>query len=135
METTLQYEIDHYDLDDLESPWQGINIMTDARHGWRKNAKDSSIVAIREQSHQVLQHVHITKHDDHCSQRHEKLGTQRVYEYLASQDVSVAVHTHDRNTSINKLIREHQPMTTSQNDTWHSVKALKKSVQKNSRRR
>ena len=110
--------------------WQGIDIMTDARHGWRKNAKDSSIVAIGDKSHQVLHHVHITKEDDHCSQRHEKLGTEKVYTYLDSQDVSVAVHAHDRNTSINKFVREKQPLTRNQNDTWHSVKSLKKELSK-----
>lgn len=31
----------------------GIAIMTDARHGWRNNAKDSSVVAIGEKTHQV----------------------------------------------------------------------------------
>lgn len=125
--TALQHEISGYDIDDH---WQGINIMTDARHGWRKNAKDSSVVAIGEQSHQVIQHVHVTKHDDHCSQRHERLETQKVYDYLDGQSVSVAVHAHDRNTSINKLVRDSQPATISQNDTWHSVKALKKAVAK-----
>lgn len=32
---------------------EGIEIMTDARHGWRKNAKDTSDVAIEEKSHKV----------------------------------------------------------------------------------
>lgn len=32
----------------------GITIMTDARHGWRKHAKDSSIVAIGEKTHLVI---------------------------------------------------------------------------------
>ena len=86
------------------------------------------MVAIGDRSHQVLQHVHVTKKDDHCSQRHEKIGTERVYSYLDSQCVSVAVHSHDRNTSINKMVRENQKMTINQNDTWHSVKSLKKSV-------
>lgn len=38
----------------------GIDIMTDARHGWRKIAKDSSIVALGEKSHKVLQCVTVT---------------------------------------------------------------------------
>ncbi|CAC5407084.1 unnamed protein product [Mytilus coruscus] len=33
--------------DDLD----GINIMTDARHGWRKNAKDTTVVALGEKTH------------------------------------------------------------------------------------
>lgn len=40
----------------------GIKIVTDARHGWRKNAKDIfSVVAIRENSHKVIDCVHVTK--------------------------------------------------------------------------
>lgn len=37
----------------------GINIVTDVRHGWRKNAKDSSVVA-----HKVIDCVHVTKAQD-----------------------------------------------------------------------
>jgi hypothetical protein len=33
--------------DDLET----IDIMTDARHGWHNNAKDTSVVAIGENKH------------------------------------------------------------------------------------
>jgi 5'(3')-deoxyribonucleotidase len=42
----------------------GINIMTDARHGWRKNSKDTSVVALGEQTHKVMDCVHITKSQD-----------------------------------------------------------------------
>jgi hypothetical protein len=43
-----------------------IDILTDARHGWRKNGKDSSIVAIGEKTHKVLSCQHVV------SQRHER---------------------------------------------------------------
>ena len=42
----------------------GIDIMTDARHGWRKNAKVSRTVATGEISHKVMNCVHITYTDD-----------------------------------------------------------------------
>jgi predicted GNAT family N-acyltransferase len=42
----------------------GINIMTDARHGWRKNSKDTSVVALREKTHKVMDCVHVTKTRD-----------------------------------------------------------------------
>ena len=42
IDTALLEEVASYDELD------GIDIMTDARHGWRKNAKDSSIVTIGE---------------------------------------------------------------------------------------
>ena len=83
-----------------------------------------------EKSHQVIQHVQLTKTEYHCTQRYEKLGTEKVHAYLQDQNVSVAVHAHDRNISINKTVRDNQPLTTNQNDTWHSVKELKKAVEK-----
>ena len=46
--------------------------------------------------------MHVTKNDDHVSQRHERLGTEMLYQNLdIKQNVSVAVHTHDRNMAIN----------------------------------
>ena len=70
IEQALHEEIGSYE--DVD----GIDIMTDARHGWRKNAKDTSVVAIGEKCHKVLQCVHITKQDDIVSQRHKK-GTEK----------------------------------------------------------
>lgn len=43
---------------------ESINIMFDARHGSRINAKDSSIVTIRNNTHKVLYCQHVTKTDD-----------------------------------------------------------------------
>ncbi|CAC5383144.1 unnamed protein product [Mytilus coruscus] len=54
-----------------------IDMLTDARHGWRKNAKDASIVAIGEKTHKVLSCQHVTKADEVVSQRHERIGTVR----------------------------------------------------------
>ena len=127
-EESLQYgmllEIGSYDVS--EDP-HGIEVMTDARHGWRKNAKDTSVVAIGCRSHHVLQHIHVTKADDLCTQRHERIGTKKLYSYFDDQDVSVAVHVHDRNMSINADVRT-KPLTVNQNDVWHAIKALKKSL-------
>lgn len=124
IQTALMLEMGHYDYDE---EWSGINILTDARHGWRKNAKDTSVVTIGERSHQVLLHTHVTKADDHCTQRHEKLGTEKAYDYFEEKGVEVAVHAHDRNMSINKLVKD-KPLTVNQNDTWHSIRTLKKVV-------
>ena len=103
--------------------------MTDARHGWRKNAKDSSIVAIGDNTHKVISCQHVTKTDDPVSQRHEKLGTERIYQHLRDQNVAVGIHTHDRNLSINKYIRE-ECESVNQNDTWHAIKSVKSSLKK-----
>ncbi|CAC5384549.1 unnamed protein product [Mytilus coruscus] len=105
-----------------------IDILTDARHGWRKNAKDASIVAIGEKTHKVLSCQHVTKADDVVSQRHERIGTNRVCTYLAEKE-AVGVHCHDRNLSINKYIRE-ETDAINQNDTWHCVKAVKTALKK-----
>ena len=90
--------------------------MTDARHGWRKNAKDTSVVAIGEKTHKVLSCEHVTKTDDTVTQRHERFGTEKIYQHLKNRSVAVGVHAHDRNLSINKFIRE-ECDSESQNDT------------------
>jgi hypothetical protein len=100
----------------------GINMMTDARHGWRKNAKDCSVVALGEDTHQVIKCEHLTKMDDPVSQRHEKVGTERIYHHLQEKGVAITVHTHDRNLSIGHTIN--------QNDTWHGVKSIKIKMKK-----
>ena len=105
----------------------GINIMTDARHGWRKNSKDTSVVALGEKTHKVMDCVHVTKTRDPVTQRHERIGTETIYEHLAEKDVSVKIHAHDRNLSINKFIKDTH-FTTNQNDLWHAVKAIKKAI-------
>ena len=112
--------------DEDEEPYEGIDIKTDARHGHRRNAKDTSVVALGERSHKVLQHVHITKEQDTVTQRHEKLGTDKIYQKLEQQNVMIRAHTHDRNMAVNKLVRDSN--IVNQNDVWHAVKALKKLV-------
>ena len=50
-----------------------------------------------------------------------------VYKYQDSKDVPVQIHTHDRNLTINKFVCE-QSDALNQNDAWHGIKGLKKSV-------
>ena len=52
-----------------------------------------------------------------------------TYDHLAEKDVSIKIHSHDRNLSINKFERDTN-FTTNQNDLWHAVKAVKKAVAK-----
>ncbi|KAJ8322416.1 hypothetical protein KUTeg_000025 [Tegillarca granosa] len=105
----------------------GINIMTDARHGWRKNAKDTSVVALGENMHKVIQCVHVTKSEERVSQKHEYTGTLHIYNYLNEKDVDINIHIHDRNLSINKFIKDTR-FTQNQNDLWHAVKQVKKAL-------
>ncbi|CAC5384320.1 unnamed protein product [Mytilus coruscus] len=55
VDNTINDEISSYD--DLD----GINIMTHDRHGWRKNAKDTTVVALGEKTHKVMDCEHVTK--------------------------------------------------------------------------
>ena len=81
-----------------------IEVKTDARHEWRKNAKHSCIVAFGEKSYIVMNCVRITKTND-VSQRREKIGIEKHYTYFDSKYVSINVHTHDRNMTLNKLVK------------------------------
>ena len=84
-------------------------------------------MAIGEKPHKVLQCVHITKQDDLVSQGHETKGTERIYQYFTDKDVSVKVHTHDRNMSVNKMVKNAN-FTLNQNDSWYGVKSIKKAL-------
>lgn len=117
-----------YETNSVENLEEGISVMSDARHGWRKNAKDTSVVVIGDNSHKVLCHEHVTKADDPITQRHEKLGTKNVLDKFEEKNIGVNLWIHDRNTSVNSLLREKQ--IKNQNDLWHAVKNTKKTVQK-----
>jgi hypothetical protein len=48
---------------------------------------------------------------------------------LDSRDISVNIHTHDRNMAIDKLVREREHgFTCNQNDLWHGIKSIKKAL-------
>lgn len=106
-----------------------INIKTDARHGHRRNAKDTSVVALGEATNKVLCHIHVTKADDPVSQRHETLGTRKIYQFLDSKNVSVKIHTHDMSWGVTGFLKT-RPEVTDQFEKWHGTKALKKNVSK-----
>ena len=110
----------------------GITIVTDARHGHRRNANDCDVVAIGALTHKVIKTIHVTKDDDPCSQRHEMYGTQKLYEHfdtcLGGDGVHIRCHGHDANASVNKYIRVHRKGTMGQNDTWHGGKNVLKLI-------
>ena len=108
---------------------QPITILTDARHGWRKNTHDSSVVAIGEITHKVLACEHITKNDNPIPQKHELIGCKRIAESLDKDDIEVGVWVHDCNTTIDKYVTQLQDVTN-QNETWHGIKNLKKEISK-----
>ena len=53
--------------------------MTDAPHGWRKNSKDTSVVALEEQTHKVMDCVHITKSQDKVAQTQKTWYSKNVW--------------------------------------------------------
>ena len=67
----------------------GIDIIADARHGWQKNARDTSFVAIGHNTHNVLNFVNVIKADDPVTQRHEKHWTEKIYRDLDQKDETV----------------------------------------------
>ena len=107
-----------------------IDILTDARHGWRKNAKDTTVIAIGDLSHKVIANEHVTRSDEPVAQRHELIGSKRIYTSLQQNDVSVGIWAHDFNATINKYVRELPPPTVNQNETWHAIKNVKNASQR-----
>lgn len=105
-----------------------VDILTDARHGWRKNARQTDVVCIGDKTKKVVAYEVVTTQDDPCAQRHELIGTKKVYEQLESKNVQVGKHAHDNNKSITKYVRVSQPETINQLDNWHALKQLEKSV-------
>ena len=105
--------------------WHGIDIQTDARRGWRKNTKDTSVVCIGDRSHKVLRHESITKEDDQLTQRHEKIGTKQIYDYFDQNEVPIRIHTHDRSMV---KVQHREDWVLNQNDKWHALKNLKRGL-------
>ena len=125
-ENALQLEIG-MTMEDPDT-WQGIDVCTDARHGHRRNAKDTSMVAIGNKTKKVLRHIHITKARDHVTQRHELIGVKDFYEYMDTKDTPVRIHVHDRNMAVNAHVKKlNGPIN--QNDRWHGIKSLKKAIE------
>ena len=107
-------------------PFYGINIMTDARHDWRRNAAQSDVVAIGQTHHRVVGLAVVTRQDDPVSQRHEIRGVENLYQHFDENDTSINIHGHDRNASVNKYLAVHQPQVTNASGpqkymgvTWH----------------
>jgi hypothetical protein len=127
IENTLVEEL--LSSDEIEG---AITIQTDARHGWRKNSKQTDVVAIGDNTHKVLNVEIVTREDDRCSQRHELIGTKRLYEYfdtcMDGAGVHVKMHVHDAAASVNAWLRKDQPNTINQNETWHGGKAMEKAM-------
>ena len=111
-----------------EQEYEGITILTDARHSTRRNAKQSDIIALGAKTHKVVGAVTVTKEDDPVSQRHEIFGVKRLYQHFDACDVTIHIHGHDRNASVNKFVKQEQPLVDNANDTWHAAKGVTKVI-------
>ena len=87
------------------------------------------MVTIGYLNHRVINHQHITKDDERSSQKHEAVGTERMYADMQRQNVTVLAHAHDRNETISNIIAR-QVGPTDNLDTWHASKEVKKSMAK-----
>ena len=106
----------------------GISIMADARHTCRKYFYHSDYVAIGPKTHKIVDVQHITKRDE-TSQKHESLGCAKMYESFNREGIIMVDHVHDRNSSVNKQIKDRQG-TTNSNDLWHGTKPIKAAFMK-----
>ena len=106
----------------------GIDIITDARHGTRKNSAFSDVVALGGTTHKVVSIQTVSKKDDPCSQRHELIGVKNIYKDLDSKNIKVRLHGHDRNASVNKYLMKERPEVKNANDTWHATKGIVKAL-------
>jgi hypothetical protein len=69
---------------------QCIRIMSDARHACRKNSYHTDVIAIGQRTHKVVSVEHVTKDDDVCTQRHEFIGTERLYANFNNKSIRVS---------------------------------------------
>lgn len=107
----------------------GISIMTDARHQCRKNSFHTDHVALGQYTHKVINIQHINKEEDRCTQRHETIGCEKMYEDFQRQGVAVNIHAHDRNLSVNKSIKAKENVKNC-NERWHAAKPVTQGIKK-----
>ena len=105
----------------------GISIMTDARHQCRKNSFYTSHVALGQHTHKVLNIQNVNKIEERSSQRHEIVGCEKMYEDFDRRDVKVNIHAHDRNMSVNKVIKSKNSVKNC-NERWHAAKPVTKGI-------
>jgi hypothetical protein len=85
-------------------------------------------VAVGQLTHKVIAIEHVTKQEERSSQRHETVGTSRMYDNFAAKGVVVRDHAHDRNVSVNRQIKERG--VNNSNDRWHVAKSVGSDMKK-----
>ena len=102
--------------------------MTDARHGTRKNARQIDVICLGNSTQKLVVYNVVTPKDDPLAERHELLGTKKIYQELTEKGITIRRHAHDNNSSITKYVREVKIQTENQLDNWHALKQLKKAL-------
>ncbi len=94
---------------------KNIILITDVQHGWRRNSLQTDVVAIETETHKCLRVEVVTNDDDNISQRHEAIGTQRLYGHFANvfdgDGLEIEVHAHDAAAAMNNIIKKVSPDT------------------------
>ena len=125
--TDIQNNLAQSDTDNwsgIDMLRDGIDIMTDARYSTRKNAKFTDVISIGEGTHKVLSAETVSKKtDDPCTQRHEKIGMKRTFDYFDEKSCPLRSVTHDNCGPTSKLIKERGDIEDNK-DTWHCTKKL-----------
>ena len=100
-----------------------INIMTDARHPCRTNSHRTDVPALGQITHKVLAYA-MRRNEERCTQKHERVGVEHLFEQFKDKNVKIGNLAHDRNLSVNKYVREHQQETQNTNEKWHAAKPV-----------
>ena len=68
-------------------------MLTDAKHGWRKNSRQTDVNCLGSKTKNVLHiKVVVTKDNDPVARCHEQLETHEIYVKLDSAGVDVGMH-------------------------------------------
>ena len=54
---------------------QPVEILTDARHGWRKDARQTDVLCLGNKFKKFIAYSEVTVDNDACAQRQETVGT------------------------------------------------------------
>ena len=63
----------------------------------------------------------MTKDNDFVSQQHELYDVKKLYEDFEDYGLTINIHGHDRNASVNKYLQTSRPNVEHANDTWHAA--------------
>ncbi|CAC5414750.1 unnamed protein product [Mytilus coruscus] len=101
VDNSINDEISSYD--DLDS----INIMTDARHSWRKNAKDTTVVALGEKTHLGLIAISSAGHHHETTIEHTTVEHDKHHHYTAKPPTKTTHRSILQNNHVESYIHTH----------------------------